>query len=123
MRLKASVSSSTSRDERRGAAARLPGRARSTALIASTSRSIGSSRVAQQQRVEQDRARDGQAEHEQAVAARGVGEPVARDDRGDQGRDADEHGVDGEDLREEGAAAHLNGASRHRQNAARRLMG
>ncbi len=42
-------------------------------------------------------------------ATGGVGQPVARDDRGDQSRDADEDGVDGEDLREESATAHQNG--------------
>ena len=43
------------------------------------------------------------------VVARGVGQPVARDDGGDERRDADEEGVDGEDLREESAPAHLDG--------------
>ena len=41
----------------------------------------------------------------------GADEAVARDDGRHEGRDAHEEGVDGQDLREKGGAAHRNGAT------------
>ena len=105
--LKRALSSCTSRGALAGTAWRRPGESRSIWSIVRTSRPIGSSRHAQQDRVEQDGARDREREREDALGARGVLEPVARDDDGDQRRDADEERVDGEDLGEEcGAGAH-----------------
>ena len=62
--------------------------------------------VADQQRVEQHGAEHRQREQQQALAAGGVAQPVARDDGRDERGGADEQRVDGEDLGEERARAH-----------------
>ena len=110
MRLNASVSSCSSRAARRGVVGAHAGPRQVDVGHRADEPLHRLEPRAQQQRVQQDRARDRQAEHEQPLAARGVGQPIARHDGGDQRRDAHQQGVDGEDLREERAAAHRNGA-------------